>query len=68
MIAGILLLIVEIAGRRLSLWQRLKDVGSAREPQPAMTAAAATSLSSAGPTGWLARWKSKRRSQQSALT
>jgi Mg-chelatase subunit ChlD len=65
MITGILLLILEIAGRRLSLWERLKDVRAAKESEPVVAAAAANAAPESKATGWLARWKTKRRPQTS---
>ncbi len=42
---GVILLVVEIAGRRLSLWERLQDAAEAAIPQTIR------------PTGWLPQWK-----------
>lgn len=68
MIAGLALLLVEIAGRRLSLWQRLSDVVQvAGTPQPDRDTAQATQQSAgAGGTSWMARWNVLRRHQTGA--
>ena len=61
MIAGILLLILEIAGRRLSLWERLRDSASSQKQEPVVATAMQTA---SGPAGWLARWQTKRRDRK----
>nr|MBC8288940.1 hypothetical protein [Planctomycetota bacterium] len=64
MILGILLLIVEIAGRRLSLWERLRDSASGKEQDPVVASASAAQQTASGPAGWLARWQTKRRDRK----
>jgi len=64
MIAGILLLILEIAGRRLSLWEWLRDSASVKEQEPVV--ATATQQTASGPAGWLARWQTKRRDRKTS--
>ncbi len=62
MIAGIVLLLLEIAGRRLALWERLREV--AQTPMAASTAQAETARSQA--PGWLARIRIARERRQTA--
>ncbi|MDA0809823.1 MAG: VWA domain-containing protein [Planctomycetota bacterium] len=62
MIAGIVLLLLEIAGRRLALWERLREV--AQTPMAASTAQAETARSHA--PGWLARIRIARERRQTA--
>jgi len=64
MIAGIILLLLEIAGRRLALWERLRE--AAQTPMAASTAEA--ELAKTGPTGWLAKFRSARERRQAART
>ncbi len=62
MITGIVLLLLEIAGRRLALWERLREV--AQTPMAASTAQAETARSQA--PGWLARIRIARERRQTA--
>ncbi len=62
MIAGIVLLLLEIAGRRLALWQRLSE--AARTPMAASVAQAEQEKT--GTTGWLAKFRSARERQRTA--
>ncbi|MBL6707340.1 MAG: VWA domain-containing protein [Planctomycetaceae bacterium] len=62
MIAGIVLLLLEIAGRRLALWERLREV--AQTPMAASTAQAEPARSQA--PGWLARIRIARERRQTA--
>ncbi|MFT4558280.1 MAG: VWA domain-containing protein [Planctomycetales bacterium] len=64
MIAGIILLLLEIAGRRLALWERLRE--AAQTPIAASTAQAEPAKT--GPTGWLAKFRSARERRQAART
>lgn len=63
MMTGIVLLIVEIAGRRLSLWERLRDSAAERDA----VVPAATGQTSTGPAGWLASWRQSRRRKQKSV-
>jgi len=56
MILSIVLLVIEIAGRRLSLWEQLKDVGAGRVPEPVSEAASRGEVA-VPPTGWINRLK-----------
>ena len=62
MIAGIVLLLLEIAGRRLALWERLREV--AQTPMAASTAQAETANSQS--PGWLARLRAAKQQRRAA--
>jgi uncharacterized membrane protein len=61
MIAAIALLLLEIAGRRLSLWERA--AASLQKTQPESTAASASPQPRAN---WFSRWKQSRRLKHSS--
>jgi uncharacterized membrane protein len=56
MIAGICLLLIEIAGRRLALWQRLVDVTQPSLPKSAIQPASPEKQAAAG---WFSSWRKK---------
>lgn len=62
MIAAIVLLLLEIAGRRLALWQRIREIAQTPETasQPQTDAAAS------GATAWLSRFRAARQSRARA--
>lgn len=62
MIAGIIILLLEIAGRRLALWERIRE--SAQTPMAASTAQ--TDPAVTGTTGWLAKIRSSRERRRAA--
>ena len=62
MIVGILLLLLEIAGRRLALWERLREV--AQTPMAASTAQTESTKSQS--PGWLAKIRTARERRQTA--
>ena len=62
MIAGIILFLLEIAGRRLALWERIRE--SAQTPMAASTAQSEPAKT--GATGWLARFRSRRERRRAA--
>ena len=64
MIAGIILLLLEIAGRRLALWERLREVAQT----PMAASAAQTESAKTGAAGWLAKIRSTREQRRAART
>jgi uncharacterized membrane protein len=62
MIAGIILLLLEIAGRRLAMWERLRE--AAQSPMAASTAQADSPKTASA--GWLAKLRSTRERRQAA--